>query len=210
MNAIYELIKEASDYGTMSSEQYEKMMHPIPEAESVDRASFLLERATDKRVLDIGCTGELSAAISEVAKEYYGIDKVDNPGIENYYQIDFDAVWNMELSSDKMPRWVVDYVIASEIIEHLSNAGHFLDLLKVYDCPIILTAPNGLSSAGQYYIKRGIEHVNRDHVAWYSWFTLQNLIERHGYKVLEWYWYNGQPGTAEGMIFVFEVNNGTN
>jgi hypothetical protein len=166
-----------------------------------------LEKARDKRILDIGCTGELSAAIAEVASEYYGVDKTDNPGFDNYYQVDLDDVYN---HYEWPPLDGFDYVIVSEVIEHLSNPGYFLSLLKSYECPIILTAPNGLSSVGQYYIRRGIEHINRDHVAWYSWYTLKNLIERHGYKIIEWYWYNGDPGTAEGMIFIVEVGNGAN
>jgi hypothetical protein len=54
---------------------------------------------------------------------------------------------------------------------------------------------------GQYYIERNIEHVNGEHVAWYSWYTLTNLVKRHGFTVDEWYWYKGDPGTAEGLIF---------
>jgi len=43
-------------------------------------------------------------------------------------------------------------------------------------------------------------------VAWYSWHTMMMLLERLGYDVLDWRWYNGVPLTAEGLIF--EVQHG--
>ena len=92
MAAIYDQLDEVQQYGGLSSVHFHKMMHPVPSVPVVDRAKFLLERAKDNVILDIGCTGELSQAISKVAKDYYGIDSVENPGYKKYYRIDLEQV----------------------------------------------------------------------------------------------------------------------
>jgi hypothetical protein len=72
-------------------------------------------------------------------------------------------------------------------------------------CPILITVPNAHCVIGRQHILRGVESVNIDHVAYYSWRTLKTLVERYDYVVKEFYWYlPGQPRTAEGLIFVVE------
>jgi hypothetical protein len=53
---------------------------------------------------------------------------------------------------------------------------------------------------------QGIESVNIDHVAWYSWQTMTTLLNKTEWRVVDWKWYNGKPLTAEGLIF--EVEHG--
>ena len=200
MNAIYDLLEEPQLYGGLTADYIDKMMHPIPEIEVVSREQFILGRAKDKVVLDVGCFGPMGNELSKIAGEYYGFDKTPTAGAENYHQVDIDKV-------DRLPILGIqrlDLIIAGEVIEHLSNAGHFLDLLHQYDCPVILTTPNAHSAAGYKYISQGIECVNGEHVAYYSYHTLKILVERHGFSITEWYWYNGKPGTAEGLIFCLE------
>jgi hypothetical protein len=74
-------------------------------------------------------------------------------------------------------------------------------MLHTVDVPVILTTPNARSIAGYKWGDRGTECVNKDHVAWYSYHTLKTLIERHGFELRFWGWYNGEPYTAEGLIF---------
>jgi len=50
-------------------------------------------------------------------------------------------------------------------------------------------------------MRGGIENVNRDHVAYYSYWTLHELVTRYGFEITEWHWYNGRPLFAEGLIF---------
>jgi hypothetical protein len=199
MNDIYKQLDQVQQMGGYSAAYWDKMMHLIPDAPVVNRESFLLDRAKDKVVLDIGCTGPMGEATSKISAEYHGIDVMVKPAhvaVSRYYLLNLDRV-------DELPEIEgLDLVIAGEVIEHLSNAGHFLDLLRTYSVPVILTTPNAYGSVGTYYLNRGIEHVNSEHVAWYSWYTLTNLVERHGFDITEWYWYRGKPNIAEGMIFV--------
>jgi len=203
MASISELYQEVSDYSTLPPEYVEKQLHKIPMTTVVDRVQYLVDITRDKVVLDFGASGSLVNMLQEVAKEYHGIDVEPNDQIDNFYLIDLDA-------EDTLPEiHDLQLIVAGEVIEHLSNAGHFLDLIRTYyDVPVILTTPNAHSTNSFGFLKRGIENVNRDHVAWYSYHTLKVLIERHGFQLQEWYWYNGTPIFAEGIIFYMEPVHG--
>src|SRR5690606_6274094 len=72
------------------------------------------------------------------------------------------------------------------------------------DARLLITVPNALSHAGLRHAQKGIEHVNVDHVAWYSYRTLRTLVERCGYGVADFKWYGGVPMFSEGLIFLCE------
>jgi 2-polyprenyl-3-methyl-5-hydroxy-6-metoxy-1,4-benzoquinol methylase len=189
MSAIYDLI---------GKKEYDlKMLHSIPPAPVVKRSEYILRKAKGKTVLDIGASGPMHEAIKQVTKRCYGID-ISASNEVDHYQIDIDQ-------SNELPDFTVDLVIAGEVIEHLDNAGHFLDLLKKYKCPVILTTPNAFCSSGYTSIQKGVEMVNPGHVAYYSYWTFIKLMTKHGYKLIKWFWYNGKPNTAEGMIFLMET-----
>jgi predicted TPR repeat methyltransferase len=166
----------------------DKMLHDVPNIPVVkNRAAYLLEKAKGKVVLDIGCTGVLSQAIKGVAKKYYGIDKAP------------EATHVVNLDEDQMPVLEdVELIIASEVLEHLSNPGNFLAGLKqAYPGKTcFITVPN----AGSYTVKDGKEVVNDDHVCWYSYQTLQTLLKRYAIEIVNMRWYNGEPHKAEGLI----------
>jgi hypothetical protein len=193
MNAIYNLLG--------NSAYKSKMLHAIPPASVVSRERYILEQVKGKIVLDIGASGPMHAAIKQAAKICYGIDR-DPPPSPYYYKMNLDTIHGLP----DLPG--IEIVIAGEGLEHLDNAGHFLDLLKQYACPIILTTPNAFNRGGRKSIEGGIEMVNPEHVCYYSYWTLSTLVQRHGYHVTSWHWYNGQPFTAEGIIFRMERENG--
>ena len=194
------LRNEILSYGNYSSEYAQKMIHAIPDAKVVDREVFILARCKGKIVLNIGCaSGTLHSRIRSVASGIYGIDKESCEG-SGFLQLDLDCEVIPVLSA-------VEVVICGEVLEHLSNPGQFLRGIQQYNCPIILTVPNAFSSVALSHLKEGQENVNIDHVCWYSWRSLTTLVERYGYNVKEFFWYNGLPLTAEGLIFV--VQGGT-
>ena len=177
--------------GHLGAEYAEKMFHKVPDLPTVkDRAAYLVAKAKDRVVLDIGCTGAISKAIRAAVKTYYGIDSVEGAG---WVQVDVDhAPHEMPVYAD------VELIFASEILEHLANPGYFLAMLrdKYPTVPVYITVPN----AGAYQVRNNCEVVNRDHVAWYSYTTLHTLLTRYGYQIEQARWYNGQPHTAEGLI----------
>jgi 2-polyprenyl-3-methyl-5-hydroxy-6-metoxy-1,4-benzoquinol methylase len=151
-------------------------------------------------VLDIGCTGKLHLLIEKKALECHGLDVLTPEEAKAHCQCDY---WQVDLDEAKhLPYLDIQLIVCGEIIEHLSNAGHFLQLLRRTKCPVILTTPNALNDVVRRYAEMNIEQVNKQHVAWYSYHTLKTLVERHGFKVLEWGWYGGKPVFAEGLIFL--------
>jgi len=185
MNGIYDVLK---------NERKAKMEHPIPSVPVIERERYILQKAKGKTVLDIGASGPLHDAIVTLAKKCHSLNLA--PPAD--YIMDIDKVDFLPALSD------LDLVIAGEVIEHLDNAGHFLQLLKQYTCPIIITTPNAFSAAAHAWLKKGIEQVNIDHKCWYSYTTFKTIATKYGYNVKEWFWYNGKPLTAEGMLFLLE------
>ena len=180
--------------GTASPEWAEKMLHLVPDLPTVkDRRAYLAEKATGKHVLDLGCSGPISDDIRRHAATYHGIDREAGP---------WHVACDLDVVPETMPVYPgVEIIIASELIEHLSNPGRFLVALRAAypDVPVYLTVPQ----AGAYTVKNGThEVVNKDHVAWYSYTTLGTLLRRAGYAVELARWYNGDPHTAEGLIVV--------
>jgi len=192
--------------GNLSPEYYEKMIHKVPDAPVFDRRDYLVKACRGKIILDVGASGPMSFTLQDEAKTYYGIGIDPNPGLTNYYRIDLD-------NYDKHTFPIIeglDLVIAGEILEHLSNPGRLLNRLRSLDTQVIVTVPNAFSISGIKNMQKGIESVNKEHVAWYSYHTLKVLVERHRFNILLWAWYNGKPLTAEGLIFHLEPRNGNN
>jgi hypothetical protein len=200
MDDIYDLLDEVAIWGNVPTEWAEKMIHKVPPAPVIDRAEYLTKASRNKVILDVGASGPMSEILAKEAKEYYGIDIAEDPGLPNYYQIDLENPYGDDY--DDLP-YIPDLelIVAGETLEHLSNAGGFLDFLHKYGVQVIVTVPNAFSAGSGGNLKLGIETVNKDHVAWYSYHTLKTLVERHNFQILLWAWYNGKPMTAEGLIF---------
>jgi hypothetical protein len=177
-----------------------KMLHPLPaNATVVNRRAFILERAAGKVVLDVGATGPMHALLVQKAAKVYGWDREDGPGVTG---VNLDAVG---LQLPVYPD--VELIVLGEVLEHLSNPGHFLNALRAaYACPTIVTVPNAYCMLGRGHLARGYDCVNGDHVAWHSPKTLAVLLERAGYEIREFFYYNGRPNEpiyqAEGLIAV--------
>lgn len=188
--------------GRRYSEAYAaKMLHPFPEGEIVDRIPFITAKVKDKVVLDFGASGELHQAIVAAAKECVGIDREDGDGVIGF---DLDDITEPLLPPMGPPEvtFQPDVIVCGEVLEHLSNPGWFLTRLKAQypGVPVIVSVPNGLCSAAQKHLKDGRENVNIDHVAWYSPRTLRTLLDRVGYTIQTFAYYNGDGPKAEGLI----------
>jgi len=174
---------------------FTRMMHKVPHVPVVDRAAFLVEQCRGKRVLHLGCAGPLHQLLKPVCTALYGVDRGPQP-MEHYYDVDLDE------HPENLPTGIfLDWVLMGEVLEHLGNPGRLLATVRLkYTCPVIISVPNAFARAGAGALQKGYEQVNLEHVAWYSWRTLTTLVERYGYTVDRWYWYNGQQLTAKGLI----------
>lgn len=175
-----------------------KQLHSVPNAPVVNRREFIVGRCKNKIVLDIGASGSLHDALVAAAKTCYGISLEGGPDVLKF---DLDDMLGA------LPVWreMPEIVVCGEVIEHLSNPGHFLKRLRrAYPVPVIVTVPNAFNEINQQSLREGVENCNRDHVAWYSPRTIKTLLERAGYAIMEFAWYKGKPKFAEGMIVVAE------
>lgn len=194
-----------------SPEYVAKMLHEVPESETVDRTVFILKRVAGKRVLEFGASGPMHDGIVKAATFVLGVDRENAPGVVGF---DLDSVVEPRLPPEhddnvaalSRPNPPFDLIVCGEVIEHLSNPGWFLKRLRQqYEgVPLLVTVPNAFSEVSRQHMKGGTENVNRDHVAWYSYTTLTTLLARAGYVIRENYWYTGNPYTAEGLIVVAE------
>jgi len=191
------LQEECSGYGRYTPEYYQKMLHKIPVATVVDRVKFIVAQCKGKKVLNMGCAANsLHSEIIKVAASVFGIDKIEPCDLK----MDFDNFYTIEPLVSPKP----EIIVCGEVLEHLSNPGIFLKALRFFNVPLIITTPNAFCDFAASHMKRNQENVNVDHVAWYSWRTLTTLVERCGYVVKDFHWYNGRPLFAEGMVMVVE------
>ena len=180
----------------------------------VQRTDYILDACEKKRVLHLGCTNWpytqdaidknmlLHFEIERRASEVYGID-FDQEGLDvlaaagskNLYQGDLEKLEQTEDIGK------FDVVVAGEMIEHLNNPGLFLHGVKRFlgpDSRLLITTINayGASRIIQYFLRgKGgpIEPVHPDHVAYYSYSTLKLLVERAGYVLDDFCYYDIGP-----------------
>lgn len=188
---LTELRREVS--GSRDPEYTEKYMHAIPNAPVVDRVQYIVERCRGKKVLSLGASGPAQKLVQEAAAQCWGVDCV---------KVSADTII---CDLDKTPEMLgqfkeAEVILAAEVLEHLSNPGRVLDECRKLGCPIVVTVPNAFSDLGRRWVLKDEENVNSQHVAYYSYRTLRVLLERHGFDVVEFLWYGGNPLTAEGII----------
>lgn len=180
----------------------------------VQRIEFIKSECAGKNVLHLGCTNHpytadaiergvlLHAELASITENLTGFD-YDEEGLEtlssygygDLYQADLEALENVELNR------TFDVIIAGEMIEHLSNPGKFLNGIKRFmdeNTRLVITTINayGAIRLAKYFLhgKGGRnEPVHPDHVAYYSYRTLMLLLERHGFAVPEFYFYDIGP-----------------
>lgn len=201
---IYSILTGIQKHGGLSPEYVAKQIHDVPDFDSIpDRADWIVDRARGKRVLDLGASGALSQKLHAVASRYYGIDTSPSE-IPTVQQYDLDAVPGDPFPFSD-PALGIELIVAGEVLEHLGNPLYLLERLRATfpGVETIASVPNCFHPGCQRWSARKIENVNRDHVAWYSWYTLENLLLcRAGYELVERHWYNGEPLAAEGLLYV--------
>lgn len=179
--------------------------------ELVQRLEFIKRVSTGKRVLHLGCTNWpytleaidagtlLHKDLAEVSQELYGfdydqegIDVLASKGYNNLYRADLE---NLEVVPLDM---TFDVIIAGEMIEHLNNPGRFLDGIKKFmnrETRLVITTINAYS--GMRFLVYGLrgqggtlEPVHPDHVSYYSYSTLRLILQRHGFAVGNFMFYD--------------------
>ncbi|HEY2847011.1 MAG TPA: class I SAM-dependent methyltransferase, partial [Pyrinomonadaceae bacterium] len=121
-----------------------------------------------------------------------GIEILESRGLKNIVQSDLEHIEECKLDG------IFDVIVAGEVIEHINNPGLFLSGIKRFmrpDSELILTTVNAYCAMRFFYYgargRRGkAEPVHPDHIAYYSYSTLKLLVERHGFEVTNFYFYD--------------------
>ncbi len=170
----------------------------------------ILELAKGKDVLDCGCVGspiedesQIAATshhrIAEVAHSCLGVDSWTEEVTKRRaagYDVIAANVERMDLGR------TFDLIVAADLLEHLANPGAFLERARAHlrhDGFISIVTPNAFSANVALKSLMGIvPRVNPEHTCWYDPATLEQLLRRHGFRPVEWYWqdYSRHPLVA--------------
>jgi SAM-dependent methyltransferase len=177
----------------------------------VRRLDFLSDLASGASVLHLGCTAApytkenlengnlLHARLEAVADHVTGVDN-DEEGIKELKDLGFHdlVAADLERLEDCEFSRRYDLIIAGEVIEHLNDPGKFLRGLQKHmqsSTRLVITTINAYCGMRFFqYALRGkggtAEPVHPDHVAYYSYRTLKLLVERNGYILESFFFYD--------------------
>jgi hypothetical protein len=143
---------------------------------------FIIKLCNGKKTLHIGCfddpifdpNNNLHINLSSSSSILHGLDIVE--GYDDEMKKYYDGIY---FTDYKEVNENYDIIIVPEVIEHSSNPGLILDaIFKIHSDEYFITAPNAYSDRLAYY-DDGVfyETIHDGHVAWYSPYTLKNLIK---------------------------------
>jgi len=178
----------------------DEMAHPLPRTTIVDRVPWLVDQCRGKRVIHVGFADAgfrdeqnragswLHGHLADVADSLVGLD-FDGPGVTAAVDGGFEA----HLVDCTDPAAVAalalepaDVVLAGEVIEHLGSPGPFLEAVALLCAPggtLIVTTPNAYGLVNVVAnITRRVEVNHPDHVVMFTWRTLTQLMQRHGWS----------------------------
>lgn len=153
---------------------------------------FVGRLVAGKKVLDIGCVEHsaereqkatwLPRYVVENAKSVLGVDILEE-GVRQLVQKGYHVVC-ADATCVELPE-KYDVILAGELIEHLDNPGWFLLNMGRHlsaDGVIVLTTPNVFYSLHFFesLFLSPYKRWNPEHVSWYCYFTLENLLKRNG------------------------------
>ena len=89
-----------------------------------------------------------------------------------------------------------DVIVTADLIEHLGNSGVFPERggehlrpggLRCIGTPNALSLNNAPNSLARLRVR-----VNAEHICWYDWKALRELLARYGFQPVEEYWKDDQ------------------
>ncbi len=192
----------------------------MPRTTAVDRIEYLTALAAGRSVIHVGFAGEtrgtiddlrdnpvwLHGRLAKVTSRLVGLD-LDAEGVERARAAGFEAHRADAANAGDLGALGLEpaeLVIAGEVIEHVERPGEFLDALHMLVVPggrLAVTTPNAASLLNPVAAAARFELINPDHISFYSWYTLGNLMERHGWRIRRFVTYHfplAQEAWTEG------------
>lgn len=148
-----------------------------------DRTILFAALCAGKKVLHIGCVdspifdpnASLHLSLAQYCKQLDGYDTADYSVMRPHCT---GALLDTFPAGEQY-----DLVLCPEVVEHVGNVSQFLSQLNTVNFgELLVTVPDAYSCAQRGHWEYGRNHmretVHPDHVAWYSPYTLKNLIRR--------------------------------
>lgn len=140
----------------------------------------------------------LHSKIDSVAKTLVGFDYLKNDVniLKNKYKYEAYYADVMNLKDVNLDK-TFDVIVCGELIEHIENPGLMLDGIKRFmnkETILIITTPNPWMKERINLINSGIledQWLNKEHVSWYSYQTLKQLLERKDFIEVDYSYYFG-------------------
>jgi 2-polyprenyl-3-methyl-5-hydroxy-6-metoxy-1,4-benzoquinol methylase len=166
-----------------------------------DRIGLIKEYCIGKNVLDVGCVDHqaseevenpfwLHKIIQGVAKRLVGVD-FEQKEVDILNAKGYRVVWGNVETVNLQEEF--DVIVAGELIEHVSNAGKFLENMHKHLIPggvLIITTPNAF--AVRYHVThftKGMGSSNMQHTYYFDYFTLKELCSRYPFEIIETYYF---------------------
>lgn len=157
------------------------------------------KRIKDTKVLDIGCLATYEKNELKRHKKYkqytnkiIGIDIKDS--IHDYIRDGHDNLLYSDITKSEHVDEIIenfgrfDQIVATDIIEHIDNHRDFLR-----NCYRLLR-PNGLVHITTPNMRSIFWNnkfdINRDHVCWFDIITLETLLNRYDFSVVNYFYSN--------------------
>jgi SAM-dependent methyltransferase len=173
------------------------------------RWAFVLNRCRGRTVLHLGCVGAtdfpaeeklqafgagrvLHPRLAAVSRELVGVDN-DGPAVQLLRSrlgertiLIGDAEHLENLNLDR----TFDIILCGDLLEHLSCPGRALEGARRFmatTSELIVSVPNSFALLANLRFTMGRFQDGAQHVATFSKFNLQTLLERHGFELKELY-----------------------
>jgi 2-polyprenyl-3-methyl-5-hydroxy-6-metoxy-1,4-benzoquinol methylase len=152
------------------------------------KLDWFLDLCRDRSVLHVGCVNSPfvehgkseHAKFASVASRVDGCD-IDIEGLRQLKEVVAGRYFGT-LQEVIAAELAYDVVVASNVLEHVANPATFLSqLFQVPAAEILIVVPNAMTFKGEYDPDLGTfrEWVHRDHLCWYSPYTLLQTIQPH-------------------------------
>ena len=129
------------------------------------------------------------ARLTHAASHCVGVD-IDRDGIEALTGAGiFDnLLWGdvLKLTRDDIALPKIDFIVAGDILEHVSSPGELLDAARGLSDPetrLVLTTPNGLGLPAFLRYLRGQVLEGPEHRISFNVYSLRNLLSYHGWQI---------------------------